>query len=82
MVLRMTRLTRRTDSSFLQYRKRVPADIQKAAYGRRASIQLPSDVPGRPAVVVHITLKKEVGFSLRTRDPATERTHRHRHRPA
>src|SRR5262245_20011891 len=76
MVLRMTRPTRRPDSSFHQYRKRVPADIQKAAYGRCASIHFPSDVPGGPPVVIRATLKKEVGFSLRTRDPAAakERT--------
>jgi hypothetical protein len=28
-------------------------------------------VPGGPAVVICAMLKKEVGFSLRTRDPAT-----------
>jgi len=59
------------DSSFFQYRKRVPADIQKAAYGRCASIQLPSGVAGGTPVVVQATLNKEVGFSLRTKDPAT-----------
>jgi integrase len=76
MVLRMTRPTRRPDSSFLQYRRRVPADVQKVAYGRSASINFPSDVPDGPPVVVQTTLKKQVGFSLRTRDPAVakERT--------
>ena len=76
MVLHMTRPTRRPDSSILQFRKRVPADIQKAAYGRSAVVQFPAGGAGEPAVTVKATLRREVKFSLYTRDPATakERT--------
>ena len=76
MVLRMTRPTRRSDSSFLQYRKRVPGDIQKAAYGQCASVKFPSERLGDPPLVVRTKLEREVKFSLQTRDPATakERT--------
>src|SRR5262245_30481825 len=70
MVLRMTRPTRRPDSSFLQYRKRVQADIHKAAYGRICIHPVPERRAGGRPVVVHTSLKKEVCFSLCTRDPA------------
>ena len=66
----MTRPTRRPDSSHLQFRKRVPADIQKAAYGRCASVRFPSERPGDPPIVVQAKLQREVKFSLQTRDPA------------
>jgi len=71
MVLHMTRPTRRPNSSHLQFRKRVPADIQKAAYGRLVSVTFPAEGPGGPAIVVQATLREHIKFSLRTRDPAT-----------
>jgi integrase len=76
MVLHMTRPTRRPDSSILQFRKRVPADIQKAAYGRTAVVSFPVGSTGEPAVTVNATLRGQAKFSLHTRDPATakERT--------
>src|SRR5262245_1467428 len=71
MVLRMTRPTRRSDSSLLQFRKRVPADIQKAAYGQCAVVSFPAGSAGEPAAAIRTTLRGQVKFSLQTRDPAT-----------
>jgi integrase len=71
MVLHMTRPTRRPDSSHLQFRKRVPADIQKAAYGKSAAVSFPAGSTGEPATVIRTTLREQVKFSLQTRDPAT-----------
>jgi hypothetical protein len=48
MVQHMTRPTRRPDSSHLQFRKRVPADVQKAAYGRLAAVKFPAGGSGEP----------------------------------
>ena len=70
MVLRMTRPTRRPDTSFLWYRKRVPAGVRKAAHGQCVAVTFPSEVPGAAPLVVHSKLGEEVHFSLRTRDPA------------
>jgi uncharacterized protein DUF6538 len=70
MVLHMTRPTRRPDSSHLQFRKRVPADIQRAAYGRCVSVRFPGERPGGPSIFVQAKLQREVKFSLQTRDPA------------
>jgi integrase len=76
MVLHMTRPTRRSDSSFHQFRKRVPADIQQTAYGRLATIKFPAGGSGEPAIAVQATLREHVKCSLQTRDPITakERT--------
>jgi hypothetical protein len=77
MVLQMTRPTRRPRSSFLQFRKRVPADIQAAANGRRFLVHFPAAASGEPPAVARAALGgREVKFSLQTRDPATakERT--------
>jgi integrase len=76
MVLHMTRPTRRPRSSFLQFRKRVPADIQRVASGRPVAVSFPAGVSGEAAVIVRATLRGQVKFSLQTRDPATakERT--------
>jgi hypothetical protein len=75
MVLRMVRPTRRSGSSFIQYRRRVPSDVQKIAAGREVSIRLKRECADKP-LAVSARLGKEVKFSLRTRDPsvAKERT--------
>jgi len=70
MVLRMARPTRRKESSFLWFRKRVPADVQRTASGKRISFSFPAEVPGDPDIVVTTTLGTQVKFSLQTRDPA------------
>jgi integrase len=76
MVLHMTRPTRRPRSSFLQFRTRVPTDIQRIASGRPIAVSFPAGAAGEAAVVVRGTLRGQVKFSLQTRDPATakERT--------
>jgi hypothetical protein len=71
VTLRMTRPTRRSDSSLHQFRKRVPTDIQKAAYGQSAVVSFPVGRAGEPAMVIRTTLRGQVKFSLQTRDPAT-----------
>jgi hypothetical protein len=48
MVLRMARPTRRKDSSFIWFRKRIPADIQRTAGGQRITFTFPADVSGDP----------------------------------
>jgi hypothetical protein len=70
----MTRPTRRADSSLLQFRKRVPADIQKAAYGRSAVVSFPAGGAGEPAVVVQATLRQHV-FPTDARPGHCEETH-------
>lgn len=71
MVLRMTRPTKRTDSSFLTFRKRIPADLQKKARGRHVTFQFPEVGSDNPAFTVMALMgKEEVKVSLRTRDPA------------
>jgi integrase len=76
MVLHMTRPTRRPRSSFLQFRKRVPTDIQRVANGRPVAMSFPAGAAGEAATVVRAALRGQVKFSLQTRDPATakERT--------
>lgn len=59
MVFAMARPVSRPASSFKQFRKRVPADIQCLAKGQRVVLKLPPDCPG-----------SEVYFSLRTSDPS------------
>jgi Domain of unknown function (DUF6538) len=75
MVLSMARPTRRSGSSFILYRRRVPSDVQKIAAGREVSIRLNGECADKP-LVVSARFGKEVKFSLRTRDPsvAKERT--------
>ncbi len=73
MVFAMARPVSRPNSSFAQFRKRVPADIQRVAKGRQIVFKLPPDLPGKPDLVVSAKLGSEVTFSLRTRDPALMR---------
>ena len=51
MVLRMTRPTKRTESSFLTFRKRVPADILAKAKGQSVTIQFPAEGSDEAATV-------------------------------
>jgi integrase len=70
MVFAMSRPVSRPNSSFAQFRKRVPADIQRLAKGKQIVFKLPPDFPGKPDLVVSTKLGSELTFSLRTRDPA------------
>jgi integrase len=70
MVFAMPRPVSRQNSSFAQFRKRVPADIQRIAKGRQIVFKLPPDLPGGPTLVVPARIGSEITFSLRTRDPA------------
>jgi hypothetical protein len=69
MVLLMARPVRRPDTSFIHFRKRVPADIQRLARGKTVTFVLPTHDPAEPEIVTNVTLGAEVKFSLRTRDP-------------
>jgi len=44
MVLRMARPTRRKEPSFIQFHKRIPADIQRKTSGQRITVTFPADV--------------------------------------
>jgi len=68
MSLRMTRPTKRADSSYEQFEKRVPGRILKQAAGRFFLIEFPPLGNDRSAIVTG-TLGPKVKFSLRTRDP-------------
>jgi integrase len=71
MVLRMTRPAKRPDSTFLTFRKRVPADIREKAKGLRVTFQFPEAGEANPAATVTVTMGAEqVKVSLRTREPA------------
>ncbi|MFG1433393.1 DUF6538 domain-containing protein [Xanthobacter sp. V2C-8] len=67
--LRMSRPTRRSGSSFLTFRKRIPADLRDRARGRPVLIRFPAH-GSEPECTVAATLgASEVTFSLRTGDP-------------
>ncbi|MFT4079688.1 DUF6538 domain-containing protein [Rhodomicrobium sp.] len=68
MVLAMARPTSRPGSTVQQFRKRVPADIQRLAKRQSVVFKLPD--PGKDDLLVSATLGSEVTFSLRTREPA------------
>ncbi len=71
MVLRMTRPAKRPDSTFLTFRKRVPADIREKAKGLRVTFQFPEAGEANPAATITVTMGAEqVKVSLRTREPA------------
>ena len=69
MALRMTRPTRRKESSTYQYRSRVPKDVVAKARGQRLTIAFPNDGQDK-AATVFLHIADTVKFSLRTRDPA------------
>lgn len=68
MALRMPRPTTRENSSFLQFRCRVPADIAQVARGKLVLVELPA-ASSEPPVTVSGTAGTFIKFSLRTRDP-------------
>ena len=69
MVLRMAAPVRRKTTSFLQFRKRIPADLRGRAGGTPLVVEFPA-AGDEPASVVNASVgKSEVVFSLRTRDP-------------
>lgn len=68
VVIMSSRPCRRDESGYLQFRKRLPSDIAKAANGKRVAFTFPSG-DGYPDVVAMATLRDHVKFSLRTRDP-------------
>ena len=70
MVFAIARPVSRPNSSFAQFRKRVPAGNQRLAKGKQIVIKLPAGYPGGPDLVLSVKLGCEVSFSLRTRDPA------------
>ncbi|WP_368413395.1 tyrosine-type recombinase/integrase [Dongia sp.] len=73
MVLRMTRPTKRPESSFLTFRKRVPADILAKARGQSVTIHFPPSAADN-ATTVTVKLGEVVKFSLRTRDPVVAKS--------
>jgi integrase len=68
MSLKMTRPTRRADSSRYQYEKRIPADALKRAQGRFYIVEFPP-FRGDKLAIVTGHLGPKVKFSLKTRDP-------------
>ncbi|WP_234050129.1 MULTISPECIES: DUF6538 domain-containing protein [unclassified Xanthobacter] len=65
----MSRPTRRTGSTILAFRKRIPADLRGKVTGQSVLIHFPAH-GSEPACTVAVTLgAAEVSFSLRTRDP-------------
>lgn len=70
MVLVMSRPFRRPDTSFIHFRKRVPADIQRSGMGKMLVFMFPGDAVGDPDIVIKLPLGSEVKLSLRIRDPA------------
>ena len=73
MVFAMARPVSRPGSSNKQFRKRVPAEIQRLAKGKSIVLTLPGGLPGQQDLAVSVTLGGEITFSLRTSDPALVR---------
>lgn len=69
MLLRMPSPSRRSETSVLWFRKRVPTDILTRARGYPVVISFPA-VGSEPSHVVTATIGREVNFSLRTRSPS------------
>lgn len=68
-VLRMSRPTRRSGSTILAFRKRIPADLRDRARGRVVLIRFPAHGQEAECTVTATIGASEVTFSLRTRDP-------------
>ena len=64
MGLRMTSATKRRDSRYEQYQRRVPKLVLKSAVGRVYPILLPR-VGSVPEEVIDVTIRSSVSFSLR-----------------
>lgn len=69
MVLCMTRPTKRPESAFHQFKKRVPSDIAAKARGKPLTLTFP-DAPAHDGFAVTIRVGDVVKLSLRTREPA------------
>ncbi len=69
MVLRMARPTRRSDSSFFVFRKRVPGDIRAQKRGGYVVFCFPGETPDAEPIKVTGAIGAEIKFSLKTRDP-------------
>jgi hypothetical protein len=70
MVLQMTRPTRRGDSSFHWFRRRVPPDVAKRERGRKVALGFPAP-EAEGAATVTVTVGSVIKFSLRTGDAET-----------
>ena len=70
MVFAMARPTKRSGSSNIQFRQRVPTDVRDAARGRRVPIWFAAASPGHPPISFHVTLGNFAKFSLHTREPS------------
>ncbi|WP_157135386.1 phage integrase N-terminal SAM-like domain-containing protein [Hyphomicrobium sp. MC1] len=66
----MTRPAKRSGSSNKQFRKRVPADVQRVAHGETIVFSLPKALAGDECIEVSAQIGTHVEFSLRTSDPA------------
>ena len=67
MLYRLVRSVKRSDSSFIQFTQRIPADLLPRAIGLKLSIPLGN------GDFQHLTISpgaKAIRFSLRTRDPS------------
>lgn len=69
MVLRMTRPTKRPDSSYVQFVQRVPTSVIEKLRGTTTVLELPPAGPGEQTLTVAPTFGSVVRFSLRTADP-------------
>ncbi len=69
MVLSMSRPTRRCGSSFLTFRKRIPADLRGKVSTQSVRVHFPAHGLDPECTVVATLGTSEVAFSLRTRDP-------------
>jgi integrase len=70
MVFAMARPTKRSGSSNIQFRQRVPAEVRHAAQGRRVPISFAAATAGQPPISFHVTLGEFAKFSLHTREPS------------
>jgi hypothetical protein len=70
MVFAMARPTKRSGSSNIQFRQRVPAEVRHAAQGRRVPISFAAATAGQPPINFHVTLGEFAKFSLHTREPS------------
>jgi hypothetical protein len=68
MRLRMPALTKRCDSSFIQFRRRVPREVLPKVRGRLIVIEFPA-LKADSAATISSTLGEFAKFSLKTRDP-------------
>lgn len=75
MVLLMARPTTRAGTQNAQFQKRVPANVLKAARGRRVALSLAPETVGGTPLQFAVTLGTVTRFSLRTDDKALRDLH-------